>query len=226
LLRNILPDEIVNRLRDRPSEPIADAFTEASILFSDIQSFVPLSHGLGAERTVALLNELMRRFDALALKYGVEKIKTIGDAYMAVAGLPSPVPDHAVRVADMALEMFAEKDAVAAHFGVTFRMRIGIATGAVMAGVIGSQKFSYDVWGDSVNLAARLESSGVPERVQLSPNTHTALGDAFDCECRGQVEIKGVGPLETWLLIGRRSTRSEGEEAAAVIQEPVAVPGE
>jgi adenylate cyclase len=221
LLRNILPDEIVDRLRDRPGEPIADAFHEASILFSDIQSFVPLSHGLGAVRTVSLLNELMRRFDALARKYGVEKIKTIGDAYMAVAGLPRPVADHAARLAGMALEMFAEKDAVAAHFGVTFRMRIGIASGPVMAGVIGSQKFSYDVWGDSVNLAARLESSGVPERVQLSAATQRALTDAFECECRGQIEIKGIGPLETWLLIGRRSSVPEKENLPTLVDEPV-----
>src|SRR5262249_36266496 len=156
LLRNILPDNIVERLRERPEDPIADAFSDTSILFSDIQSFVPLSKRLGVERTVALLNQLMSRFDALADKYGVEKIKTIGDAYMAVAGLPPPVADHADRLAHMALDMFAEKDAVAEQFGVTFRMRIGIATGPVMAGIIGTRKFSYDVWGDAVNLAARL----------------------------------------------------------------------
>ena len=156
LLHNILPDNIVERLRENPDEPIADAFGDASILFSDIQSFVPLSKRLGAERTVALLNEMMRRFDALADKYGVEKIKTIGDAYMAVAGLPQPVADHADRLAHMALDMLHEKDAVAEHFGVPIRMRIGIASGPVMAGIIGTRKFSYDVWGDAVNLAARL----------------------------------------------------------------------
>jgi adenylate cyclase len=204
LLRNILPENIVERLRQNPDEPIADAFGEASILFSDIQSFVPLSKGLGAERTVALLNEMMRRFDSLADKYAVEKIKTIGDAYMAVAGLPRPAADHADRLAHMALDMLAEKDAVAARFGVTIRMRIGIASGPVMAGIIGSHKFSYDVWGDAVNLAARLESSGEPERVQLSAETRRAL-TAFDCEYRGQIEIKGVGLLETWFLLQRRA---------------------
>jgi adenylate cyclase len=126
----------------------------------------------------------------------------------------------------MALAMFAEKDAVAAHFGVVFRMRIGIATGPVMAGVIGSQKFSYDVWGDSVNLAARLESSGVPERVQLSPNTHLALAGAFECECRGQIEIKGVGPLETWLLVGRRQAAPEKASVPDLVDAPVPVPGQ
>lgn len=205
LLRNILPEEIVDRLRTHPDEPIADAFAEASILFSDIQSFVPLSRGLGAERTVAMLNEMMRRFDALASQYGVEKIKTIGDAYMAVAGLPKPAPDHAARLARMALRMFAEKDAVAERFGITIRMRIGIATGPVMAGVIGTHKFSYDVWGDAVNLAARLESSGEPERVQLSAEAFRALMPYFECERRGEIEIKGIGPQETWFLTDRHT---------------------
>ncbi len=202
LLRNILPDSVVDRLREHPEEPIADAFGDASILFSDIEGFVPLSKRLGAERTVALLNEMMRRFDGLADKYGVEKIKTIGDAYMAVAGLPQPVADHADRLAHMAFDMLSEKDAVAERFGVQIRMRIGIATGPVMAGIIGSRKFSYDVWGDAVNLAARLESSGEPERVHLSPEALHAL-NSFDCERRGEIEIKGVGPLETWFLLHR-----------------------
>src|SRR5260221_753568 len=202
LLRNILPDSVVDRLREHPEEPIADAFGDASILFSDIEGFVPLSKRLGAERTVALLNEMMRRFDGLADKYGVEKIKTIGDAYMAVAGLPQPVADHADRLAHMAFDMLSEQDAVAERVGVQIRMRIGIATGPVMAGIIGSRKFSYDVWGDAVNLAARLESSGEPERVHLSPEALHAL-NSFDCERRGEIEIKGVGPLETWFLLHR-----------------------
>jgi adenylate cyclase len=122
-----------------------------------------------------------------------------------VAGLPQRADDHAERLARMALDMLHEKDIVAGRFGVTIRMRIGIASGPVMAGVIGSQKFSYDVWGDAVNLAARLESSGVPERVQLSDEARRALDRSFDCEPRGQVEIKGVGPQETWFLLGPRA---------------------
>lgn len=204
LLRNILPGTIVDRLRENPDQPIADAVPEASILFSDIQGFVPLSKRLGAARTVALLNEMMRRFDALADRYGVEKIKTIGDAYMVVAGVPEPVSDHADRLAHMALDMLAEKEAVAAHFGVTMRMRIGLASGPIMAGVIGSRKFSYDVWGDAVNLAARLESSGEPERVQLCPEARGALS-SFICEPRGEIDIKGLGRLETWFLTNRRA---------------------
>jgi adenylate cyclase len=207
LLANILPAPVIERLREHPDEPIADAFEHASILFSDIKSFVPLSKSLGASRTVALLNEMMSRFDALAMKHGVEKIKTIGDAYMAVAGLPEPVPDHADRLARMGLEMFGEKDEVAKHFGVTFQMRIGIASGPVMAGIIGTRKFSYDVWGDSVNLAARLESSGEPERIQISADARAAMSPKwFDFESRGQVEIKGLGPLDTWFLLPRAAT--------------------
>jgi adenylate cyclase len=207
LLNNILPGAIITRLREHPEEAIADAFEPASILFSDIQGFVPLSKKLGASRTVALLNDLMRRFDALAAKYGVEKIKTIGDAYMAVAGLPEPVPDHADRLARMGLDMFAAKDEVATQHGVTIRMRIGIASGPVMAGIIGTHKFSYDVWGDAVNLAARLESSGEAERIQVSAEARAAiLGPWCDFESRGVIEIKGLGPLETWFLVPRSAT--------------------
>jgi adenylate cyclase len=205
LLANILPDPIITRLREHPEQSIADAFERASILFSDIQGFVPLSKSLGASRTVALLNEMMRRFDALADKYGVEKIKTIGDAYMAVAGLPRPVDDHADRLARMGLEMFVAKNEVAAHFDVTIRMRIGIASGPVMAGIIGTHKFSYDVWGDAVNLAARLESSGEAERIQVSADARAAMSpDWFDFESRGEVEIKGLGPLETWFVVPKQ----------------------
>ena len=120
---------------------------------------------------------------------------------MAVAGLPQPAPDHAARLARMALEMFKEKDTVADHFGIAFRMRIGIASGPVMAGIIGTKKFSYDVWGDAVNLASRLESSGEAERIQVSNEACLAMAQAFDCECRGEIEIKGLGPTQTWFVV-------------------------
>jgi adenylate cyclase len=198
LLRNILPQPIIVRLRAHPGEPIAEAFDRASILFSDIQGFVSLSKDLGAARTVEMLNDMMRRFDALAAKHGVEKIKTIGDSYMAAAGLPEPVNDHADRLARMGFEMFAAKEAVAARFGATIQMRIGIASGPVMAGIIGTHRFSYDVWGDAVNLASRLESSGEAERIQVSAEARTAMSGAWcDFESRGTVEIKGLGQLET-----------------------------
>jgi adenylate cyclase len=205
LLRNILPEQIVDRLKQHPEEAIAEAYDEASILFSDIQGFVSLSKRLGAERTVAMLNEMMRRFDALAVKYGVEKIKTIGDAYMAVAGLPQPAADHADRLARMAVEMLKEKAAIADHYGIPLRMRIGIASGPVMAGIIGTKKFCYDVWGDAVNLASRLESTGEPERIHVSASAHLAMSRSFDCEGRGETEIKGLGPTETWFLVAPRA---------------------
>jgi adenylate cyclase len=211
LLNNILPAAIIARLREHPEESIADAFDHASILFSDIQGFVPLSKRLGATQTVAMLNEMMRRFDALADKHAVEKIKTIGDAYMAVAGVPQPIPDHADRLARMGLEMFAAKDEVAALFGVPIHMRIGIASGSVMAGIIGTHKFSYDVWGDAVNLAARLESSGEIERIQISADARDAMSPAlFDFESRGEIEIKGLGPLQTWFVVPRASAVRPG----------------
>jgi adenylate cyclase len=204
LLNNILPDAIIARLREHPEQSIADAFERASILFSDIQNFVPLSKSLGVSRTVALLNEMMRRFDALAQKHGVEKIKTIGDSYMAVAGLPEPVADHADRLALMAHEMIAVKNEVAAQFGLTIRMRIGIASGPVMAGIIGTHKFSYDVWGDAVNLAARLEATGEAERIQVSADARAAMSRQwFDFESRGEIEIRGLGLQETWYLVPR-----------------------
>ena len=195
LLRNILPDQIVDRLRQHPEEAIAEAFDEASILFSDIQGFVSLSKRLGAKRTVAMLNEMMRRFDALAVRYGVEEIKTIGDAYMAVVGLPQPVPDHAARLARMALEMLKEKDTVANRFGIAIRMRIGIGSGPVMAGMVGTELFSYDVWGDAVNLASRLESTG--ERSGAVSPKPASRWPRRDCGCRGEIEIKGLGPTQT-----------------------------
>ena len=204
LLHNILPATIVVRLREHPGEPIAEAFDNASILFSDIQGFVLLSKELGPARTVAMLNEMMRRFDALAEKYAIEKIKTIGDAYMAVSGVPEPVPDHADRLARMGLEMFVAKNEVAAQFGIVIPMRIGIASGPVMAGIIGTHKFSYDVWGDAVNLAARLESSGEAERIQVSSDARDALSpDLFAFEARGDIDIKGLGPQRTWFLVPR-----------------------
>ena len=205
ILRNILPDEIVDRLREDPEGSVAQAFSDASVLFSDIQGFVPLSKRLGAERTVELLNELIRRYDALATKYGVEKIKTIGDAYMAVAGVPQPLPDHAARLARMALEMLDVTGEVACHFDVQIRLRIGIASGPVTAGIIGTKRFSYDVWGDTVNLAARLESTGEPERVQISREAFTAMAPYFEAESRGEVEIKGLGRQPTWFLLGPRT---------------------
>src|SRR5215210_2662366 len=215
LLRNILPDKIVERLKQHPDEPVAESFSEASVLFSDLKSFVPLARSLGPARTVEMLNDLIRRFDKLASEHGVEKIKTIGDAYMAVAGLPEPAPDHAARLARMALEMRAAARKTAARFEVELILRIGIAAGPVMAGVIGTKKFSYDVWGDPVNLAARLENTCEANCIHVSAEIRERLGGAFELLSRCPTEIKGVGRQETFFLIEARKTTEPMREAAA-----------
>jgi adenylate cyclase len=215
LLRNILPEKIVERLKERPGEPVAEAYAEASVLFSDLKSFVPLARSLGPARTVEMLNDLIRRFDELAAEHGVEKIKTIGDAYMAVAGLPEPAADHAVRLAGMALEMRAAARKTGARFGVELILRIGIATGPVMAGVIGTKKFSYDVWGDPVNLAARLENTCEANCIHVSGEVRERLANNFEFRSRGLTEIKGLGRQETFFLIGARKAPEPVREAAA-----------
>src|SRR3954452_15374801 len=208
LLRNILPDSVVERLRARSGEAVAESFAEASVLFADLKGFVPLSRRLGAERTVAMLNDLVRGFDGLAAQHGVEKIKTIGDCYMAVAGLPERTPDHASRLARFALAMRAAAEETGQRFGLDLHLRIGLASGPVMAGVIGAQKFTYDVWGDAVNLASRLEATGEPGRIHVSAAIREKLAAAFAFACRGDVLLKGVGPQRTWYLLGEAGAAS------------------
>ncbi|MGE3231380.1 MAG: adenylate/guanylate cyclase domain-containing protein [Hyphomicrobium sp.] len=205
LLRNILPDTIVERLKAKPAEHVADTFPEASILFADISGFVPLARRLGASETVSLLNMLVSHFDDLAERHGVEKIKTIGDAYMVASGVPEPAPDFAHRLARMALDMLETVGEIRTKTGHDINMRVGLATGPVMAGVIGRQKFSYDIWGDAVNLAARLENTSLPGRIHICPLSREKLSSAFELEPRGSIEIKGVGSQSTWFLVGARS---------------------
>jgi adenylate cyclase len=214
LLRNILPDSIVERLKLRPAEPIADSFAEASVLFADISGFVPLARRLGARRTVELLNNMVTEFDALSVRHGVEKIKTIGDAYMVAAGVPEWLPDHLSRLACLALDMQSVVGRLREDTGLDLNIRIGLATGPIMAGVIGRQKFSYDVWGDAVNLAARLENLSAPGRIHVCPRCRVELARDFVLESRGMVEIKGVGQQETWFLIGVRDRNASAEIAA------------
>ena len=204
LLRNILPDTVADRLKAKPGERIADSYDEASVLFADISGFVALARKLGPDRIVELLNQIVSEFDRLAMRHGVEKIKTIGDAYMAVAGLPERTPDHTERLARMALDMLATVDRVRAETGLALHMRVGMASGPVISGIIGTRKFSFDVWGDAVNLAARLENLGAIGRIHVCPVCRNRLERAFVLESRGLTQIKGVGQQETWFLNGSR----------------------
>lgn len=205
LLRNILPDKIAERLKKEPETLIADNFESASILFSDISGFVPLARSLGAARVVDLLNTIVREFDALAAKHGVEKIKTIGDAYMAAAGIPETAPDHTERVARLGLDMISFMRRMREETGLDVSIRVGIASGPVMAGVIGTRKFSYDVWGDTVNLASRLESNSSPGYILICPACRKRLEHAFVFEDRGEIEIKGVGMQATYFVVGEKA---------------------
>jgi class 3 adenylate cyclase len=203
LLLNILPEPIAERLK-HSDEPIADAFADVTVLFADLVGFTTLSQHTSAAGLVALLNDLFSDFDALALEHGVEKIKTIGDAYMAVCGLPEERPDHAEAMATMALDMIDALDRFNAAHGTLLDMRVGINTGPVVAGVIGTHKFIYDLWGDTVNTAARMESHGVPGRVHVTAATYERLKTVFVLEARGAIEIKGKHLMHTYLLRGRR----------------------
>lgn len=206
LLRNILPGPIAERLK-HSSAMIADEFESASILFADVAGFTPMAASMEPTQVVELLNDVFTAFDGMVIERGLEKIKTIGDAYMVAAGVPVPRDDHARVICDLALVM---QDYLSGHefIGHDLKMRIGIASGPVMAGIIGHQKFSYDLWGDTVNLASRMETSGVPGRIQLAEGTCRLVQDWFECEERGAVEIKGKGPTVTWFLVRERSARS------------------
>ena len=203
LLANMLPESITERLKASPGELLSDNVANASVLFSDLAGFTPLARKLGAERTVSLLDEIFTEFDDMAERHGVEKIKTIGDGYMAVSGVTVPLPDHAARLARMALELPAFIEGLSEMRGLDLQIRVGLASGPVMAGVIGTDRFSYDVWGETVNLASRLESHGLPGKVHVSGEVQRALRDKFVFEPRGTIELKGVGSMETWFLCRR-----------------------
>jgi adenylate cyclase len=203
LLLNILPKPIIARMHSGET-PIADRFQDVTILFSDIVGFTRMSMRRSASEVVALLNAIFSAVDRLALEYGIEKIKTIGDAYMAVAGLPEPRQDHAQVIARLALAMREVVGEVSRHHGENLKIRIGVHTGDTVAGIIGMHKFAYDVWGDTVNTASAMESHGIPNEIQVSHESFLRLSDGFLLEPRGVVEIKGKGPMETYLLRGER----------------------
>jgi class 3 adenylate cyclase len=204
LLLNVLPEQVAERLKDDGSA-IAERFPDITVLFADIVDFTPLSEGLTPEEVVALLNDVFTAFDQLADRHGLEKIKTIGDAYMVAGGLPIPRPDHAEAVADMALDMQREVALRSSRPGRPLSVRIGIHTGPVVAGVIGRRKFIYDLWGDTVNTASRMESQGLAGTVQVTEETYRRLRDRYEFEARGRVPVKGKGDMSTYLLVGRKS---------------------
>jgi class 3 adenylate cyclase len=202
LLLNILPPEIAARLKEGEHE-IADGFADVTVLFGDIVGFTALSSRTSATEVVDMLNGLFSRFDEAAAELGIEKIKTIGDCYMAVCGLPKPCPDHADRMARMALRMAEATRQYGQEKGLDLQLRIGLNSGPVVAGVIGVTKFIYDLWGDTVNIASRMESTGVPGGIQVTRSVYERLKDRFDFESRGLVQVKGKGEIETWLLHGQ-----------------------
>jgi class 3 adenylate cyclase len=202
LLLNVLPAPIAARLKQGEGV-IADRFPEVTVLFADLVDFTASSDRSSPERVVQVLAGLFTDFDRLAADHGLEKIKTIGDAYMVVGGLPEPRPDHAEAVAEMALAMREEAGRHLDPAGRPLQVRIGIDSGPVVAGVIGTAKFSYDLWGDTVNMASRMESTGVPGCIQVTERTCRRLRGRYRLERRGPVQVKGKGELVTWFLVGR-----------------------
>jgi adenylate cyclase len=211
LLLNVLPAEVAQRLQsDRGS--IADHFDEASILFADVVDFTPLASRLDARQVVELLDRLFTSFDELVDRHDVEKIKTIGDCYMVAAGVPRERPDHAHALAALALEMRERaKNFLPDGAGPDLRLRIGISSGPVVAGVIGRRRFLYDLWGDTVNMASRMESHGTPDDIQITRSTWELVRDDFVAEPLGLVDVKGKGAVETWRLVGPRAGARSAE---------------
>jgi class 3 adenylate cyclase len=199
LLLNVLPAPIASRLR-AGEQTIADGFDNITVAFADIVDFTHLSSNMPPARLVELLNGLFSRFDEAALELGVEKIKTVGDAYMVVCGLPVPVPDHVRHVLRMAIRMVHITREHALENKVAFKLRVGVNSGPVVAGVIGKSKYIYDLWGDTVNVASRMESTGLPDTIQMTRPVYEDLKDDFDLEPRGLVEVKGKGSVEAWIL--------------------------
>ena len=205
LLLNVLPAPIADRLKIKPGT-IADSFENTTVLFADIVGFTPLASLRPGPEIVEMLNEIFSIFDRIAARYGLEKIKTIGDAYLVAGGVPVPRPDHAVAVTAMAIEMVSMLRQSANLQIAALDLRVGIHSGSVVAGVIGEKKFAYDLWGDTVNVASRMESLGLAGRIQISEATRILLDDSFELEERGLVEVKGKGAMKTWFVLGRKNS--------------------
>jgi adenylate cyclase len=208
LLHAILPDQIAAQLKDEPGT-IADDVSSASVLFADVVDFTPISATMSPAELVGMLDELFTVFDGFVTTLGLEKIKTVGDAYMVAAGVPQARPDHAVAIAELALRI-RDHVATTTFGGRQLQMRVGVASGPVTAGIIGTHKFAYDLWGDTVNTASRMESSGLPGEIQLAPSTYELLRDTYRCRPRGPVRVKGKAEMITFLLLGRLEDTSGG----------------
>ena len=202
LLLNVLPGSIADRLK-RGEKTIVDAFDDATVLFADLVGFTPLAARLSPKETLALLDRLFTGFDELAARHGVEKIKTIGDAYMVVGGVPERSTDHPQRIVAMGLDMLRLVAATAEVLGHQLQLRVGVHTGPLAAGIIGTHKFSYDLWGDTVNIASRLESHGVVGAIQISEATRSRINDQIDAVPRGHIQLKGRGEIEAFLVTTR-----------------------
>jgi adenylate cyclase len=204
LLVRILPQSIADRLQGGETT-IADRFETSTVLFADVVGFTPASAHHTPEEVLAFLDRVFAAFDKLVDRHGAEKIKTIGDAYMVASGVPTARADHAARVADLALDMLASVRSIEPLEGATLDVRIGISSGPVVAGIIGNRRFSYDLWGDTVNVAARMEVYSEPGRIQVSEEAHRCLADGYALKPRGEVDIKGLGPVLTWYLLGPKA---------------------
>lgn len=203
LLQSLFPHEISQQLK-QTHKPIASGYDSVSVLFADIVGFTQICSEFSPAQTVELLNNIFSKFDYLTTEYGLEKIKTIGDEYMVVGGIPNQNPDHAEAIADLALSMQTEIAKFKNHLHQPMSLRIGINSGAVIAGVIGSNKFVYDIWGDTVNIASRMESQGEPRKIQVSESTYLKLKDRYTLEKRGEVFIKGIGEMNTYWLMDKK----------------------
>ncbi len=205
LLLNILPSSVAERLKEEAGAVIADRYDGASVLFVDLAGFTSLAGNVAPDDLVRFLNGVFTQLDRLVERHGLEKIKTSGDAYLVVSGVPQPRDDHAAALADFAIAIREELKGLVDPTGRAIPARIGLASGAVVAGVVGTRKFFYDVWGDAVNTASRMESTGEAGRIQVAPDTYELLRTKFELEERGPIDVRGKGPMRTWFLIGRLS---------------------
>src|SRR5438105_3025553 len=217
LLLNVLPPEIAERLK-RQEYPIADRFDDVSVLFADMVGFTERSAAEAPDITVAVLNEFLTAFDSLAQQHGLRPIRITGDSYLVVGGLPVPRPDHAQAIANMALDMLDGINELNERHGWAVHFRIGVNSGPAVAAVVGRHRFTYDIWSDTVNTASRMESTGAPGRIQVTEETYRRLLPTHQFECRGQIDIKGKGPMTTYFLIGRRSNGvHSGSDASRMV---------